>query len=145
MVKPASTIWWVIAGLVSINFWWMKLPGRLTLAECVSCFEVVDGEVNTTKPWTLFQWRSCLYNLYIVKTMPLLYPPLQRSWKGGILVSPCPSLRLSICGQNRVHSVSSTILIGSISHLHILSSNFRRCAACNTRFKIQKFLNFLNL
>ena len=45
----------------------------------------------------------------------LLYPPLQRSWKGGILVSPCPSVRLSVCGQNRVRSVSSTILIGSIS------------------------------
>ena len=24
----------------------------------------------------------------------LLYPPLQWSWKGGILVSPCPSVRL---------------------------------------------------
>ena len=23
--------------------------------------------------------------------------PLQRSWKGGILVSPCPSVRLSVC------------------------------------------------
>ena len=48
-------------------------------------------------------------------------------------------VRLSICGQNRVRSVSSTILIGSISYLHILSSNFRRCVACNARFKIQKF------
>ena len=77
-----------------------------------------------------------------------LYPPLQRSWKGGILVSPCPSVRLSVCGQNRVRSVSSTILIGSISYLHILSSNFRRCVACNARFKIEKFeilANFLNL
>ena len=27
----------------------------------------------------------------------LLYPPLQRSWKGGILVSPCPSVRPSVC------------------------------------------------
>ena len=26
-----------------------------------------------------------------------LYPPLQRSWKGGILVSPCPSVRPSVC------------------------------------------------
>ena len=26
----------------------------------------------------------------------LLYPPLQRSWKRGILVSPCPSVRLSV-------------------------------------------------
>ena len=45
---------------------------------------------------------------------------------------------LSICGQNRFRSVSSTILIGSISYLHILSSNFRRCVACNVCFKIQK-------
>ena len=27
----------------------------------------------------------------------LLYPPLQRSWKGGILVSRCPSVCLSVC------------------------------------------------
>ena len=26
----------------------------------------------------------------------MLYPPLQRSWKRGILVSPCPSARLSV-------------------------------------------------
>ena len=57
-------------------------------------------------------------------------------------------VRLSVCGQNRVRSVSSTILIGSISYLHILSSNFRRCVVCNICFNIQKFeilANFLNL
>ena len=48
-------------------------------------------------------------------------------------------VRLVVCGQNRVRSVSSTILIGYISYLHILSSNFRRCVACNARFKIQTF------
>ena len=47
-------------------------------------------------------------------------------------------VRLSVCGQNRVRSVSSTILIGSISYLHILSSNFRKCVACNVCFKIKK-------
>ena len=55
-----------------------------------------------------------------------------------------PSVRLSVCGHNRVRSVSSTILIGSISYLHILSSNFRRCVACNARFKIQKFEILVN-
>ena len=45
-------------------------------------------------------------------------------------------VRLSVCGQNRVRSVSSTILVGSISYLHILSSNFRRCVACNVCSKI---------
>ena len=57
-------------------------------------------------------------------------------------------VRLSVCGQNRVRSVSSWILIGSSSYLRILSSNFRRCVACNARFKIKQFeilANFLNL
>ena len=43
---------------------------------------------------------------------------------------------LSICGQNRVRSVSSKIFVGSISYMHILSSNFRRCVVCNVCFKI---------
>ena len=51
-------------------------------------------------------------------------------------------VRLSVCGQNRVRSVSSTILVGFISYLHILSSNFRRCVVCNARFKILKIWNF---
>ena len=64
----------------------------------------------------------------------------------GITLSVCLSVRLSVCGQNRVRSVSSRIFIGSISYLHILSSNFRRCVACNARFKIKKIeilANFL--
>ena len=57
-------------------------------------------------------------------------------------------ITMSVCGHNRVRSVSSTILIGSISYLHILWSNFRRCVRCNACFKINKFeilANFLNL
>ena len=61
------------------------------------------------------------------------------STKEGILVLPCLSVGMSTCGQNGVHSVSSTILAGSISYLHILSSNFRRCVTCKVFFfKIQK-------
>ena len=58
------------------------------------------------------------------------------------------SFTLSICGQNRVCSVSSTILVGSILYLYILSSNFRRYVACKVCFKIQQFeilANSLNL
>ena len=73
-----------------------------------------------------------------------IIPPLQRSWKGGILVSPCPSVCLSVCGQNSVRSVSSTILIGPILYLHILSSNFRRCVTCKGCLKFQKFKNLAN-
>ena len=80
-------------------------------------------------------------------TACIIIPPASTKLIGGY-TGITLSVRLSVCGQNRVRSVSSTILIGSISYLHILSSNFRRCVACNARFKIQKFeilANFLNL
>ena len=59
-----------------------------------------------------------------------------------------PSICLSVCGQNRVGFVSSTILVRSIAYLHILSSNFRRCVTCIVCFKVQQFgilANSLNL
>ena len=62
------------------------------------------------------------------------YTPRSTKLKGGILVSPCPSVCPSVCGQNRVRSVSSTILARSISYLHILSSNLRRCITCDFFF-----------
>ena len=66
------------------------------------------------------------------------------SVRPSICLSVCPS----VCGQNRVCSVTFTILAGYISYLHILSSNFKRCVACNVFWKIIKseFLaNFSNL
>ena len=53
-----------------------------------------------------------------------------------------PSVGLSVCGHNHVCFVSSTILDGSISYLHIISSNFRRCVPCNICLKIQTLWNF---
>ena len=44
-------------------------------------------------------------------------------------------VRLSVCGQNRVRSVSSTILARSIPYLHILSSNLRRCVVCKDLYQ----------
>ena len=49
---------------------------------------------------------------------------------------------LSICGQNRVHSVPSTVLARSISFLQILSTNFRRCVACFNNFVNSNFCWF---
>ena len=95
---------------------------------------------------TLWRWHFEMY--FVDHKFVLFIPPASTKLKGGILVSPCPSVRLSVCGQNGVRSVSSTIVIGSISYLHILSSNFRRCVACNGCFKIQKLeilANSLNL
>ena len=48
-------------------------------------------------------------------------------------------VRPSVCLASRVRSVALTVLVGSISYLHILSSNFRRCVACKVSCKIPKF------
>ena len=74
----------------------------------------------------------------------IFYTPASTKLKegySGVTLSVC----LSVCGQNRVHSVSSTILIGSISYLHILSSNFRRCVVCNVCFENLKFWQILEI
>ena len=43
-----------------------------------------------------------------------LYTPHQRSWEGGILLSPCPSVHLSICPSvDRI--VSALYLLSSVS------------------------------
>ena len=75
----------------------------------------------------------------------LLYPPLNKveGRYTGFTLSVRLSVRLSVCGQNRVRSVSSTLLIGSISYLHILSSNFRRRrVTCKDFIKIKKNISF---
>ena len=67
---------------------------------------------------------------------------------GGILVSLRPSIRPSVLPSVRptscVRSVAPTVLVGSISYLHILSSNFRRCVTCKISCKILKFEFLVN-
>ena len=50
--------------------------------------------------------------------------------------SVCPSVRPSIRPASHVRFVASTVLVGSISYLHILSSNFRWCVACKVSCKV---------
>ena len=90
--------------------------------------------------------RSHIYNGYEELSTDTNYPKRRRQerrskyavqFASWLLRSNSP--KMSICGQNRVRSVSSTILIGSISYFHILSNNFRRCVTCKGCFKIQNF------
>ena len=69
----------------------------------------------------------------------LLYPPAEQSCRG---VYWFHLVHLSVCEQNRVCSVSSTILAGSILYLHTLSSNFRKCVTCNSKFWQIQICNF---
>ena len=60
--------------------------------------------------------------------------------------SVCPSIRPSVRPASHVHSVAPTALVGSISYLYILSSNFRKSVVCQVSSKISKlefFCNFL--
>ena len=45
------------------------------------------------------------------------YTPAQRIWKGGILESGCPSVRLSVCGHNPVTALPGAILLRSRPNL----------------------------
>ena len=60
---------------------------------------------------------------------------VERGYTGPTLFRPLACL--SICGQNCVRSVSSILLAGSISYLHMFSS--RRFIACKAFFLIQNF------
>ena len=119
-------------------------------------------EVCTHPPFLLTQLKILMHWYAGKGEFPLQYNngdttifiPLLNEVEGDILVSPRPAVqlsgRLSVCGQNRVRSVPSLILARSISYLHILSSNFRRCVAFNFFLfcKMEKFevlANSLNL
>ena len=82
--------------------------------------------------WVL--WCCITFRSLKAACLNIVIPPAQRScWGGGggILVSLRPSsVRPSVRPASRVRSVAPTVLVGSISYLYILSSNFRRCVAC---------------
>ena len=96
------------------------------------------GIARNRRPVTHFTYGSSI----------VIIPPAQRScW--GILVSLPPSVRHpsvrrpfvspSVRPTSRVRSVALTVLVGSVSYLYILSSNFRRYVACKVSRKITKF------
>ena len=100
---------------------------------------VVAWPITELHMSTAYADRQCYYT-----------PPAQRSCWGYIGFTP--SVRLSVRPSRVrpatcVRSVASTVLVGSISYLCILSSNFRWCVACKVsckNFKIWSFGNFLN-
>ena len=99
--------------------------GPLTQAPCVNnsfnylhCFNVQ---------------KKCIHILMF------LYPPHNEVvWVYiGFILSVCPF----VCPAFRVCSVASTVLVGSISYLYILSNNIRRCVVCEVSCKISIFGN----
>ena len=73
------------------------------------------------------------WHLYYTKVVGRVY------WFHSVRPFVCPSVHLSVRPSSRVRSVTPTVLVGSISYLYILSSNFRRCVECNVFCKISRF------
>ena len=75
----------------------------------------------------------------------LLYPLLQRSWKGGILVSPCPSVRpsvrLSVCPP--VDKIVSALYLQqySLDPFHICTSYQATKEGVSRVMPVSKFKN----
>ena len=135
--RRCSNYIWVINNLIAYSG--AAHIRDLTVLTIDKPYPTCEGEI-----WVVYcvfkVWSECVFYLShscaVLILRYLVIPPASTS------------VRLSVCGKNGVCSVSSTILIGSISYLHILSSNLRRCVACNARFKIKKFhilANSLNL
>ena len=86
------------------------------------------------RPWLKKLCPLCsIYSSGWILFIPHASTKLKRGYTG---------FTLSVCGQNCVCSVSSTILMRSISYLYILSSNVRRCVACNVSKCTSNIWNF---
>ena len=95
----------------------------------------IDYNIANPLQDDIFRWYIDLLQSNLIISL------LQEVEKGhtGFTLSICLSVRLSVCGQNHVRNVSSTILAGSMPCLDILSSNFKRCVLCITFFTIKLF------
>ena len=78
-----------------------------------------------------FRWSSCLISII----------PPHKEVVGGVywFHSVRPSVCPSVCPASLVCPVA---LVGSISYLYILSSNFRRCVTCKVYCQILKICTF---
>ena len=138
LLTPLSTaMYWYAVMNEGSNVW----KWRTGIGECHKAVQL--------RTWRVMKWKPVTgRQVGFDKTYTYYYTPRINKVERGVywvhLVRPSvrPSVRLSICGQNSVRSVSSAIFTGSISFLQILPSNFRRCVACNHCFKIKKKWHF---
>ena len=95
------------------------------------------------KPVYLHRYLWCCRKLESVLSS---YTTASTNLKGGMLVSPYPSVRLSCCGQNRGRSVSSTIHF-IFAHLikQLQKMCCMRCLFQNSKItNFGEFFNFFN-
>ena len=123
----------------------LRLSIRLSIRPSVSLTSCVGSCYQTE---TANQWVCGTGSWWVVLTLlysQLVHSTLEWFWVSRrIFIHSHHNtfvffLKTSVRPTSRVRSVSPTILVGSISYLHILSSNFRRCITCKASCKIAKF------
>ena len=107
---------------------------------------VCNGRLPICLIWA-FPWANAKYLTLTTYPNNINLDQLNVCLCTVVIIAP---LHRNVCGQNRVRSVTSTILTGSISYLHTLSSNFRcvRCKVFLQNSKIWifgKFFKFVTL
>ena len=100
-----------------------KYSGALVIS---SSAQRNNAQSNQFVGTLLDYWYYCYYTLCTTKLL-------------GGYIGFTPSVHPSVCPASRVHSVAPTVLVGSISYLYNLSSNFRKCVTCKFSGKISKF------
>ena len=86
---------------------------EIFLVSCCCCLYPIYWKQVLSREWR-FSWNSadrrCSNYIWVINKF--IIPSAQRSWRGYT------GFTLSVCGQNLVRSLSSTILTGSILYLY---------------------------
>ena len=107
---------------------YLNLMGELWVICCHYAGE--NWPFNKIRHWTPKKTCSTLVPKVSYQQRVFLYPP-QRSW-GGILDSPCLSVRLSVWSLTfRVRPVASTVQDGFFPYLVQMINSMRGCVACD--------------
>ena len=106
----------------------------------------INGWVNNHEADDLWRYRFHYDVTVMHKSLLVYWHHYTTKLLGYIGFTPSARLSVRVGPASRIH----TVLVGFISYLYILSSNFRKCVACKVSCKISKFefgniLNFVSL
>ena len=111
---------------------------------CNRMYKIIGSLLLTVELWLVLADVGWLYwylvTYYTYRTTKLLggYIGFTLSVRLSV-VRPSVPRPSHVRPASHVRSVAPTILVESISYLHILSSNFRRFVACQVSCKMSKF------
>ena len=111
---PSKTVF-----LIETAPWLLVSPGKCMIENKNMSFSCIKFSETTFK----YLGKLCPWKYLYLPCWIIISSPMVLRGYTGFTLSVCPS----VCRWNHVCSVISTMLAGSISYLHSLSTNFRMC------------------